>query len=64
MNSTCQIHIGFNSSYIVLPRTLDCDARCDHCEHHKVARIARNICCEHPTGYELRCTCDTVKAHA
>ena len=61
MNSTCQIHKGFDPSYIVLSRTLDRIALCDHCEHLRVARIARNSYCEHPTDYGLRCTCDTVR---
>ena len=61
MNSTCQIHKGFDSFYIVLPRTLDHSALCDHCKHSRVAHIDHNTHCEHSTNYRLCCTCDTAR---
>ena len=64
MNLICQIHTRFNSYYIVLFRTLDCNAHSEQCKHSSVAHIAHNNYCEHTVTYELHCTCDTVKTHA
>ena len=64
MNSTRQIHRGFDSFYIVLSETLDHIALCDHCEHTRVTCIAYTACYEHLTDYELHCTCDNIKACA
>ena len=64
MNLTCQIYRGFDSFYIVLSETLDHIAFCDYYEHARVTHIAHSVYYEHSTGYELCCTCDTVKTHA
>ena len=61
MNSTYQIYREFDSFYIVLSETLDHIALCDQCECLKVAYIACNVYCEHPTDYRSHCTCDTVR---
>ena len=64
MNLTCQISEEFDLFYIVLFRTLDCNAHCNQCEYPSFAYIAYNKYCEHTIMYRLHSTCDTVNAYA